>query len=163
MKADFREVFEKNKKLVYHICLIHVKNPDDADDIVQEVFIKYIKSEDRFESDEHIRSWLVTVARNACVDKMRYWSRRGHFTDAELNEAIAGIYEDYPDGANDAMYDFFKLDETYGMILYLYYIRGYDTNEIADLLEMNVSTVKTRLIRGRDKMKNYLKEAGYDE
>ena len=121
MKPDFREVFERNKKLVYHICLIHLKNPDDADDAVQEVFLKYLKSEDRFTSEEHIRSWLVTVARTTCTDKIRYWIRRGHFTDSELNEAVTGIFQEQMDGSEAVITDFLKMDDKYGLVLlYLY-------------------------------------------
>ncbi len=163
MKPDFREVFERNKKLVYHICLIHLKNPDDADDAVQEVFLKYLKSEDRFTSEEHIRSWLVTVARTTCTDKIRYWIRRGHFTDSELNEAVTGIFQEQMDGSEAVITDFLKMDDKYGLVLYLYYVQGYNTEEISKITGSNLSTVKTRLQRGREKLKNHLKEAGYEE
>ena len=138
-----REAVERYGDMLYRICLLTLRNSADAEDAVQETFIKYVQKSPEFNDADHEKAWLITVATNKCRDMLRYRSR--HQTESEellLTYAI----EKEESGILDAL---MELPEKYKTPLMLFYIDGYKIDEIADIMGISVSAAKMRLSRGR--------------
>lgn len=136
---------------VYRVAYNYARNPVDSEDIVQETFLRLYRCGKTFESEEHIKAWLIRVAANQAKNHIR----SAHINCCtELDENLhAPQSNDYDiDAAMDS------LSEKYGIVIYLYYFEGYGTREIASLLRLTESNVKARLKRGREKLKAFFTE-----
>ena len=144
---------------VFTVAFNYFRDPSDADDIVQEVLLKLLKSDVEFESDEHIRNWLLKVAVNQCRKvSVSSWFRK----NMPLQEYAESLrYEDPEESA--LFFAVMGLPKKYRVVIHLFYYEDYSTAEIAKMLEMNESTVRTRLRRARLKLKEVLKDGWEDE
>ena len=138
-----REAVEKYGDMLYRISLLILKNSADAEDAVQETFIKYFTKAPEFTDGEHEKAWLITVATNKCRDMLRYRTR--HETESEelLNTYAV---EKSDSGILEAL---MELSDKYRIIMVLFYVEQYKIDEIADITGVSVSAVKMRLSRGR--------------
>lgn len=73
---EIAEIYNRHYNTVYRICFSFMKNAEDAEDMVQETFLKLISSKKQFESEEHEKAWLIVTASNTCKDELRRWKRR---------------------------------------------------------------------------------------
>ena len=148
-----REAVEKYGDILYRICLLILRNTADAEDAVQETFIKYVTLSPEFADSEHEKAWLITVANNKCRDMLRY--RKRHYTESEeLLNAYAVTKEE-----SDILGALMELPEKYRIVLTLFYIEGYKVDELKELVGISASAVKMRLLRGRKLLENkYRKE-----
>ena len=148
-----REAVEKYGDMLYRICLVMLKNSADAEDAVQETFIKFVQKSTTFENEGHEKAWLITVATNKCRDMLRYRNR--HRTESE--ELLQGYFiEQYDSGILEALSE---LDEKYRIILVLFYVEQYKIDQISKITGVSVSAVKMRLSRGRKLLREkYRKE-----
>jgi len=138
-----REAVGKYGDMLYRICLLMLRNKADAEDAVQETFIRFIHKAPEFTDSEHEKAWLITVANNKCKDMLRYQKR--HYTESEdLLESYAITKEE--SGILDAL---MELPEKYRIVLSLHYIDEYKVDEISEITGVNASAVKMRLSRGR--------------
>ena len=127
----------------------------DAEDIVQDTLIQYIRKAPAFENANHEKAWLLTVAANLSKNKIDYNNVRK--ADELSEELVADNKEDLA-----FVWDAVKqLPEKYREVIHLFYQEGYSTKDIAEILKRNESTVRSDLNRGRQQLKNILKEA-YD-
>lgn len=149
---NFPEVFVKYKKDVYAISYNYLLNIDDANDMLQDTFIKLLSGNDEFDDEEHLKAWLIRVCINLCKNKLR---SRKHATNEELTEEIP-YTENFE--ANELLKEVLKLPEKYRIPLHLFYYESYQVKEIAKALGMPEATVKIRLRRGREKLKETLKK-----
>ena len=146
------EVLERYANTVFGAAYALVKNRQDAEDIAQDVFLSYVKTAPAFESAEHEKAWLLRVTINRCKSFFRSaWQRK-----------TTGLEEDFPDAPftpdETAVVEAVnRLPKKYRQVIYLYYIEGYATNEIASLLEMPQNTVLSQLSRARRLLKTALK------
>jgi RNA polymerase sigma-70 factor (ECF subfamily) len=131
-----------------------LKNTADAEDVTQTVFIKLMNAPTRFDGNEHVKAWLITVTRNACRDMAKSWwrSKRGDMDG--VKESAYSPQDTDRDIWNRVM----GLHEKYKLPVYLYYYEGYDTGEISRILKINHSTVRTRLRTARLKLRQLLEE-----
>ena len=148
----FDQVYEAYGPSLYRFCLLHMKNPSDAEDVMQEVFCKRLYRAPKFRSPEHERNWLFQVARNQCRDELRRMRR----TELPLE---AAEHVSIPPAQLSLLEQASNLPEDQRTALHLYYYEGYQVEEIARLLNISVSSVKMRLKRGRDA----LREEWWDE
>lgn len=133
----------------------YLQNMDDAEEILQETLIQFLTKAPEFENAEHEKAWLLHVAANLCKNRIRYNQIRK--TD-ELDETL--IAEEKEDLA--FVWEAVKsLPEKYREVIHLYYHEGYQTAQIAQILNRRESTIRSDLRRGREKLKTILKEA-YD-
>lgn len=140
---------------ILRTAYMYLHNMSDAEDILQDTLIQYIRKAPAFESAGHEKAWLLTVAANLSKNKIKYNELRK--TD-ELAEELVG--EEDRDLA--FVWEAVKqLPEKFREVIHLFYQEGYSTLEIAKILKRNESTVRSDLKRGRDKLKETLKEA-YD-
>ena len=138
-----REAVEKYGDMLYRISLLVLKNTADAEDAVQETFIKYFTKAPEFTDAEHEKAWLITVATNGCRDMLRYRSRHETESEEVLNTYAV---EKSDSGILEAL---MELSDKYRIIMILFYVEQYKIDEIADITGVSVSAVKMRLSRGR--------------
>ena len=138
-----REAVEKYGDMLYRICLLSLRNTADAEDAVQETFIKYFTKAPEFTDADHEKAWLITVATNRCRDMLRYRSRHETESEEVLNTYAV---EKSDSGILEAL---MELSDKYRIIMILFYVEQYKIDEIADITGVSVSAVKMRLSRGR--------------
>ena len=144
-------VFRRYADMIYRVALHNLDDPADADDILQEVCLVLLTKK-LPEEEEHLKSWLIRVTINKCRDLSRSFWRR--------NRKSIDDYEDIEaENPPEIMAELQSLSESYRNIIYLYYYEEYTVSEIAQLLRMNVNTVKSGLRRARDQLKKLLTEA----
>ena len=144
---------------VFAVAFNYFRDPSDADDIVQEVLLKLLKSDVEFESDEHIRNWLLKVAVNQCRKvSVSSWFRK----NMPLQEYAESLRYDDPE-ESALFFAVMGLPKKYRVVIHLFYYEDYSTAEIAKMLGMNESIVRTRLRRARLKLKEVLKDGWEDE
>lgn len=144
-------VFRRYADMIYRVALHNLDDPADADDILQEVCLVLLTKK-LPEDEEHLKSWLIRVTINKCRDLSRSFWRR--------NRKSIDDYEDIEaEKPPEIMAELQSLSESYRNIIYLYYYEEYTVSEIAQLLRMNVNTVKSGLRRARDQLKKLLTEA----
>ena len=152
----FEETINKYKDMVYRLSYTYLKNSHDAEDITQEVFLKYITLNKTFESDEHLRYWLVTVTINRCKNLLRSsWFKKTQPLDETVHFEEAKNYNLYR--------AVMTLPKDYRTVIYLFYYEDYSTKEIASILNKKDSTIRSQLARARKRLKNILLEDWKDE
>ena len=135
-----------------------MKNHADAEDITQEVFLKIIRHDMRYQSMEHERAWIVRVTVNLCRDLLKSKWHKTSVSMEEVSEAQRGSCENFTEIQDDMMWAVLQLPEKYRNCLYLFYYEDYSIKEIAQSLEMPENTVKTNLKRGRQALKEFLEK-----
>ena len=137
---------------VRRICMVHLKNPADTEDIFQTVFLKYVLSSAVFESPEHEKAWFIRVTINACKDLLRSFFRSRTVPLEQLVEAPQPFEPD----ERDLLEAVLALPAQYKDVVYLYYYEQYTALEIAQILHKNVNTVYTLLRRARERLRKDL-------
>ena len=140
---DIEETVNKYSDMIFRICLVILKNSADAQDAVQETFIKYIQKAPAFESEEHKKAWLIKVATNKSRDMLRLRSRQIVSETQDLNLYIKN-YESEP-----VIEILASLPEKFKTALMLYYVEDYKVSEIAEIIGKSESVIKKRLQKGR--------------
>ena len=154
----FNDTYNKYRNSIYSVIFNYLRNEASSKDIMQETFIKFYTSTTSFNDDEHLKAWLIRVAVNLCKNHLRDEKRRS--TD-ELDENTAAPQK--PD-FSDIMAAVLSLPEKYRLPVHLFYYDDYSVKQIADVLSVSESVVKTRLSRGRTKLRKKLeKEGGHYE
>ena len=150
-EQDLRRVVETYSHMLLRVAMTRVPTTTDAEDVVQDVFLRLMTHSPRFRDGEHEKAWLLRTTLNRSRDLYRL--RRD---DAPLEEATNAAVEtpDYGPLLSAVR----SLPEAYSAVIHLYYHEGYALPEIARLLALPVPTVGTRLARGRDRLREMLKE-----
>ena len=143
------------KGSVFRLALGYLRNKADADDVVQEVFLKLYRYDGAFESDDHARNWLLRVTVNECTALWRLLRRRPENIDDYLETLSVPAPQDA-----ELIRQVMALPKRYRTVLYLRYFEGYATGDFAGLLGVPSATVRTRLARGRARLKDVLTEEG---
>ena len=143
-------IYNRNVNVIYKICYVYMKNPFDAENIVQDTFIKLISSDTQFESAEHEKAWLIRTSINLCKNSLKHWWRRN--TDIEDEKSNNLIYEQTFQN-DDVLNKILALPEKYKTAIYLYYYEEYSTKEISEMLGINESTIRGHLRTGRNLLK----------
>lgn len=128
---------------LYRLCFVMLGNESDAEDAVQESFIKYLQKAPPFENTEHEKAWLITVATNQCKDILRFRKRHPQ-TDLENLRETPQLSSD--SGILEAL---MTLPEKFRFVLTLYYVEEYRIEDIAKMIGRTPSAVKMRLQKGR--------------
>ena len=158
LKRELEQIFRDYYQLIYRVAFSQVKNHADAEDITQEVFLKIIRHDMRYQSMEHERAWIVRVTINLCRDLLKSKWHKTSVSMEEVSEAQRGSCENFTEIQDDMMWAVLQLPEKYRNCLYLFYYEDYSIKEIAQSLEMPENTVKTNLKRGRQALKEFLEK-----
>lgn len=155
--AQFTCLVDKYIDTVFRVALNYLKVPADAEDITQSVFEKLLRQRKEFESDDHIRHWLIRVTINECKHLFRSpWRKVGNLDDYARTIPFETTEQ------SDLYLSAMELPKKYRLPIYLYYYEGYSTKEIAEILKIPNGTVCTNLRRGRELLKKHLLEVDND-
>ena len=159
MRTDIGVLVQKYKNALFAAAFSICKNPQDAEDAVQEAFIKYHSTRKEFESEEHIKAWLLRVVINQARDISRSLLRK---TSVPLEDHMGPLSFESSEDAG-LFETVMGLPEKYRVVLHLYYYEDFSVKEIGRLLSVREGSVKTRLCRGRAMLKEILKEDWADD
>ena len=137
---------------VRRICMIHLKNRADTEDIFQNVFLKYVLRTAPFDSPEHEKAWIIRVTSNACRDLLKSFFR----SRAVSLDTLIEKPQEMPEDHSDILEAVLALPEKYKDPIYLHYYGGYTAEEIGQILGKNTNTVYTLLTRARKILKPWL-------
>jgi len=155
-EMTFENVLMSYNKFVFRIAYTYTKNYAEAEDILQDVFIKYFKHNEPFECEEKLRGWLIKVTVNMSKNYLRSFRfKKNDEIDENMPEPIQNPnkFEDKTDVYQAVM----KLPAKYRQVVMLFYYEDMTINQIADAFDCKESTVKTQLFRARDMLKETLK------
>lgn len=139
--------------MLYRLCLIMLKQESDAEDAVQETFIKYLRKAPVFENSEHEKAWMIRVAKNQCCDMIRFCIRHPQIEENAIEQMECDLQDT---GILEAL---MCVPHKYRLVLTLYYIEDYRIEDIAKIIQRTPSAVKMRLQKGRKLLKEiYRKE-----
>lgn len=145
-----QEIVEKYFDTVYRLALSQTKNKADAEDITQDVFLRFVQNSKPFSSHEHIKAWLIRVT----VNRTRsLFTSSWHKKTEALTEEIPF---DSPE-KSDVYYAVLDLPQKYRAVIHLFYYEDMSVAEIGNVLKRNESTVKSQLHRARELLKSKLK------
>lgn len=159
MREEITLLIEKYQDNLFAAAFSICRNADDANDIVQETFLQYYTTDKQFESEQHIKAWLIRVAINKAKNiNLSFWKRKSVSMEDYANTLA---FETPEDGA--LFEEVMRLPEKYRIVLHLFYYEDYTVREIADVLKVSEANVKVRLTRGRALLKKTLKEEWNDD
>ena len=156
---EIAEIYNRHYNTVYRICFSFMKNAEDAEDMVQETFLKLISSKKQFESEEHEKAWLIRTTIQICLDILKSgWYQRTVPWSEAFERAAKNIYLPYQVRDDRTLEAVLQLPVHYRNPIYLFYYEDYTIHEIAGILNVKEATIKTRLRRGREEVKKILTE-----
>lgn len=157
MLDKFSEKYSLYGKTLFRICMVQLGNKQDAEDVIQEAFLKLMYKAPKFNNSEHEKAWVIRVTINLCKDIHRsIWRKR-----VVKMEDIEIYYGDSKDLS--IVEEILKLKTKYKEVIYLHYYEDYSIKDISEILKLSESAVKMRLKRGRESLKIGLEEEGYEE
>ena len=150
---QFVPLAQRYMDTIFRIAYSYLRSQADADDVTQDVLIQLYKTDTAFESDDHLKHWLIRVTVNRCKNIFRSpWRKVEDIADYENSLTFeAPEHRELFDAV-------MALDKRYRLPVLLYYYEGYSQKEIAGLLSLPEETVRTRLVRARGKLKATLTE-----
>ena len=151
-EAETNRAIERYGDTVRRLCMIHLKNEADTQDIFQTVFLKYLLHDQPFESEEHEKAWLIRVTLNACKDLLKSFFRSRTVPLEELTAQAA----DLSDERREVLGAVLELPQKEREVVYLHYYEGYTAPEMGRLLGKNVNTIYTHLARARERLRERL-------
>ena len=153
-------VIQRYKGTVYSVALSYVKNREDADDIFQEVFLIYFRTNPQFNEEEHRKAWLIRTTINCSKRVVDSTYRK---RTVPLDEMEEESFQFQTKEENAVYVALQALPEKYRTVLHLFYFEDMSIDMICKVLDLKSSTVKVQLMRGREMMKEKLKEEGYND
>ncbi len=153
-RKDVDRIFDKYKDTVFRLAYAYTKNRADADDVFQEVFLRYFKANPEFKDHNHEKAWFLRVTIN-CSKKLltSSWFKR----TVPMDENISFNLEE----KSKMFYAVMALPKKYSVVVHLYYYEDYSIKEISDITGLKETTIQSQLMRGRNMLKEALK--GEDE
>lgn len=154
-KDYISDLLDKYSDMVLRVAYTYLKNRADAEDIVQDVFLRIIDKKPSFNDESHEKSWLIRATINMCKNKVNmFWNKNKCSIDDVQEFAVSDKYNTDTSVFQAVM----ALGEKYRVVVYMYYYEGYSTPEIADVIGKNETTIRSLLHRARNKLKDMLKE-----
>ena len=152
---DFSALVSTHENRIYRTALATLGNVPDAEDVVQEAFLRAYEKAPEFQSAEHEKAWLIRVTVNLCINRLRSpWRKR----TVPLLETIPA---EEP-REQELLAQVFALPPKYRTVIHLFYYEGYSVRDIAELTKQRESTVRSQLTRARQELKSVLEEDGYE-
>lgn len=151
-EVEVDSAVERYSDMIRRICLYHLKNAADTEDVFQTVFLKYLLHEGSFEGPEHEKAWFIRVTLNACRDYLKSFFRHSALPLEELAEEAASI----PPEQTEVLEAVLALPAKYRDAIYLHYYEGYSAAEIGGILGKKENTVYSLLGRGRAMLRKAL-------
>lgn len=159
MRLSVDEAFQKYGDRIFAAAFSICQNRTDADDVVQDTLLRYYSLGKDYESEQHLRAWLLRVAINRAKDiTASFWRRNRVAWEDSMGELAFEAPED------SLLFEaVMRLPEKYRTVIYLFYYEDYAVEEIADILRRPAGTVKSQLRRGKMILKDTLREGWKDD
>ena len=174
LKGDidaFSEIIEKYEKMVYNLSYRIFNNTSDAEDMTQEAFMKIYKNLNKCQGKQSIKTWVYTITYNTCIDEVRKKKGKNNISldmdiEGEENSFSLNMPSDEPtpesaliekEGLLEIEQAINSLNEVNKSLIFLRDIKGFSYNEISEIMGLNIGTVKSRLNRARNMLKNMIK------
>lgn len=154
IETNIREAVIKYSDTLYKVCIVILCNEQDAQDAIQDTFCRYLEKKPQFRDEEHEKAWLIRVATNICRDMIRFRLRHPKVDIDEVENILVAPEQ------KETLKELFALPVKQKTVIYLHYVEGYHIKEIADILGITEGAVKTRLLRGREQMRNAVSMEG---
>ena len=154
-QSSEERVIEEYSDMVYRLAFSRTGTKQDAEDVYQEVFFRYLRKHPAFESEEHRKAWLLRVTAN-CANS---------FLTSPWRKRRAELPEDLPfeDRRNQELYqELMQLPGKYREVIHLFYYEELSVEEIAKVLSRKPSTIRTQLTRAREMLRRVMKEEDYE-
>lgn len=153
--AQITRLVEKYGDMLLKISYTYLKSRADAEDAVQEIFMRVIEKSPQWTDENHCRNWLIRSAVNVCKNKLKsFWQRSKRSIDTVCEMPF---YDEY-DTNSEVLKAVMSLPEKERIAVYMYYYEGYKSAEIAHITGKTDTAVRTYLMRARKKLKEMLKE-----
>ena len=149
------ELVDKYGNMVLRISYTYLQNQADAEDAVQDVFLRIMDKKPEFNDEEHEKYWIARVTANICKNKLKMFWNKNKCSIDDVGEIAS--YDTYNTGSN-VLQAVMSLPEKYRVAVYMFYYEGYSTLEISKMLGKTDTTVRSLLHRARGKLKDLLKE-----
>ncbi len=159
MRIAIQDAAERYQDSIFRAAFFLCKNRQDAEDIYQETFLAYYSSDMEFDSEEHIRAWLLRTAMNKAKNILRQFWRRNSEPLSEFYE----IADEEPAEYEELLETVLSLPARCRAVIHLYYYEDCSVKDIARILGIQENTVKSQLHRGRTLLKEKLQENWNDE
>lgn len=173
-EQSFAQLVEQNQGRIYNLALRMTGNPDDALELSQEAFLNAWKGLGKFQGDSSFATWLYRLTSNVCIDFLRREKRRGALSmTISLDDEEEARQAELPDERYSPHVEaerrerretlragLASLSEEHRKVLILRELEGLSYGEIAQTLELEEGTVKSRIARARLALRNYLKKQG---
>lgn len=148
------KTIKKNSDMVYRLAFSQMKNKSDADDVYQEVFLRFVKKKPSFNDENHEKAWFVRVTLNCAKTSLKsFWNTK----TAELDDNL----EELSVEKEDLSFALKKLSKKYNAVLYLFYFEDMTVAEIARAFDLSEANVRMLLTRARRKLKEILEKEQY--
>ncbi len=146
-EEEIKELVDKYSSLIFRISYCILCNAYDAEDAVQETFLKYITKAPEFNSEEHRKAWLIKVSANISKNMLMFRVKKETVNIDDV-ENIGIAQSDY-----ETFELIMSLPAKYKVIMTLYYVEGYKSKEIAEIIDISEEAVRKRLQKGRELLK----------
>ncbi len=156
---DFQKKYKEYGEMLYRIAFVYLGNPDDTEDILQEVFISLLYHSPAFKSKEHEKAWLIRITQNKCINFLKSSGRK----TLPIDELKLPTYSENHEEKIDIVKNILSLPPKYKTAVILYFYNDCSVEEIAKTLKISKSAVKMRLKRGREILKIELEDYNYEE
>lgn len=153
--SELGEVMDTYAAMVYRLAYSQLRSSADADDISQEVFLRYYQKRPRFTSEEHRRAWLLRVT----INRTRSYVTSAWFRHTVPLEECVSFPEPEEQHLDEALRQLPAKDRT---LLHLFYYEALSIREISGLLGRKESTVRTQLTRARQRLAKIVKGEAYE-
>ena len=157
-EEEVERAVERHSDTVRRLCMIHLKNYADTEDIFQTVFLKYALSSVLFESKEYERAWFIRVTINACKDLLKSFFHSRTVSLDELTEQPMELPPDHREVIEAVL----SLPQKYRDVVYLHYFEDYTAPQISHILGKNVNTIYTLLTRSKRMLREKLGGDDYE-
>jgi RNA polymerase sigma-70 factor (ECF subfamily) len=171
-RRAFAELVELYKDKIYHLAYRMLNNKHEAEDAVQETFLRVYTNLHRYDEQQKFSTWIFRIGTNHCIDRLRKRKHSAYSLDAEMPDGEGNDYYSMLPANEDTPEDQIILSETqqqirkainmlpekYKSVVILRYLQDMSLQEISDVLDMPVTTVKTRVHRGREYLRKKLEQ-----
>lgn len=149
-------IYNRHVDMVFKICYSYLKNIADSEDAISITFMKYMQYKGQFETLEHEKAWFIVTTTNVCKDMLRQvWRRNVSFDESYMTKLETFEI----DTTLDVI---LKLPSRYKTVIYLYYYEGYNSEDIAKILNKPPSTIRNQLARAKKLLKRKLGDQFYE-
>ena len=148
---EFAKIATDTAEVMYRVSKSILKRDEDCEDAVHEAIVKAFSKLYSLKNDSFAKTWLIRIVINECYAILRKRKREIYSEEITEAEAEKQDYSELYTALN-------RLPADYRVTIVLYYIEGYSVSETADILKVSEGTVKSRLSRGRKKLRSFLEE-----